>query len=285
MTQFTLTGRLLQGDVYRQSQRVDNNGKKVFNADGSPQMQTYFAVGVPKGDPNLPTVRAGIESDARGYWPAGESARRDFAWKIVDGDSTDVNKKNKRWCDYEGFPGHLVFKFGSLYPCKVQYWDPSAPNRHGGVGDWVDSNGGHVECGDYVSICFDTASNKSTQTPGIHLNPKLVGFERKGDRIVTNDGPDGGDVFGARGGQPGAPASPPAYQPAPAASPPPPAASAAPALPTAAPTEPYTGYMAAAPAAPPAEPTMTAAANGISYSEYRAKGWTDDQLRQHGMIV
>jgi hypothetical protein len=95
-------------------------------------------------------------------------------------------------------------------------------------------------------------------------------------------------------------AAPPAAPPAPAA----------PALPPAQPAPPYTGYMAPpAPGAPPASPTpapaaslpppvpgpassataslgnvMLPAANGATYEQMIAAGWTDDTLRAHGMM-
>lgn len=35
----------------------------------------------------------------------------------------------------------------------------------------------------------------------------------------------------------------------------------------------------------PLHPQMTAKANGASYVAYRARGWTDAQLREHGYIL
>lgn len=68
---------------------------------------------------------------------------------------------------------------------------------------------------------------------------------------------------------------------APAANPAAPAASTAPS-PTAYPSSPP-----APPAAPPAAagPQLTAAANGATYEQLIAAGWTDDTLRQHGLMI
>lgn len=116
------------------------------------------------------------------------------------------------------------------------------------------------------------------------------------------------------------PAAPAPAAPVPAAAPSPAAASPAPVSP--APAAPYTGYMGngastavapspapapsaptatpsptsvappppppahvAAPPAPPAGPTMLPAANGASYEQMIAAGWTDDTLRAHGMMA
>lgn len=123
---------------------------------------------------------------------------------------------------------------------------------------------------------------------------------------------------------PAAPGNAPAAPPA-AATPSPAAASPAPANPAAPPAQPYDGYMAppanptpsapgAAPApggspapaatppssptaspgnaappppapAAPTGPTMLPAANGATYEQMIAAGWTDDTLRQHGMMA
>jgi hypothetical protein len=87
----------------------------------------------------------------------------------------------------------------------------------------------------------------------------------------------------------GAPAAPaPGPTPgAPAASPPAPAVGA-PASPTAYPGSAAPGVPAVpgAPAAPPAPAAhvMLPAANGATYEQMIAAGWTDDTLRQHGMM-
>jgi hypothetical protein len=106
---------------------------------------------------------------------------------------------------------------------------------------------------------------------------------------------------------PGA-AAPPLPSAGPAAAPPlPAAASPAPASPAMPPAQPYAGYMqppgptpapGAAPVASPGPPApstaplptaspsrvMLPAANGHTYESLIAAGWTDDTLRQHGMM-
>jgi hypothetical protein len=266
MGEYVLTGRLVQGDPYKMQPKKDNQNKTVIGADGQPVMNFYVALAVPKGDPKWPAVKAGIDADAARFWPNGETRRADFASKIIDGDSTAVNKQNKRWCDYEGFSGCNVIKLGTLYPPKVQYWDSH-------LSKWVDSVGGHVKIGDYVSVLFDTASNKSLQTPGIHLNPKLIGLEQTSDAIVGQSTADGNDAFGARGSNSAAGV---AGNAAPAATP---------AAPVVSPTAADTKWMD--PPAPPAAagPVMTAKANGVPYETFIGKGWTDATLREHGYLA
>ena len=57
----------------------------------------------------------------------------------------------------------------------------------------------------------------------------------------------------------------------------------------AAPVQPYGGFMQppAVPVAPTAPPvrTMTAAANGATFEQFIAAGWTEAQMRDSGMLV
>jgi len=270
MADYVLTGRLVQGDPYKMQPKKDNQNKTVIGQDGQPVMNFYVALAVPKGDPKWPEVKAAMDADALRFWPNGETRRADFASKVIDGDSTAVNKQNKAWNTYDGFAGHWVLKLGTLYPPKVPYWDSH-------VGKWVDSVGGHVKIGDFVSVLFDVASNKSMQTPGVHLNPKLIGLERAGDPIVGANTADGNDAFGARGGNaaPAGGGQPPVNGAQTSQT-----ASHTSWMDTAAPPPPG----ADAPPPPPAGPVMTAKANGAPYDSFTSKGWTDDMLRQHGYI-
>lgn len=103
---------------------------------------------------------------------------------------------------------------------------------------------------------------------------------------IGTGGPDAGAIFAAAsGGMPPVmqPTAPPVYAPNPVALQPayaPPVAPAHDFL-----TPPVPG-MAVPPAPPvPAGPQMTAAAGGASYAAMKAAGWTDELLRQHGMMI
>ena len=80
------------------------------------------------------------------------------------------------------------------------------------------------------------------------------------------------DVAGGGAPAPQQPATPAA----------PPAAPQAPAQTAAAPTPPAPPAPPAAPAAP-AQLIMTAAANGVTYDQYKAQGWTDEQMIAAGV--
>jgi len=136
------------------------------------------------------------------------------------------------------------------------------------------------------------AGNESSQRPGLYLNHNMVALSGYGPEIVV--GPDPTSVgFGAAPLPPGASAVPTgAFAPAPAAPPVAPAPVAPPVAPApVAPpvaVAPNPAFLAPPPpAAPPAAPVrvMLPAANGASYEQLLAAGWTDAQMVQHGMMA
>jgi hypothetical protein len=111
-------------------------------------------------------------------------------------------------------------------------------------------------------------------------------IDAKAPRLPVGGGIDASAVFGGAPafGPPGA-AAPPVYQPAPPVYQPAPA-------PVAANVQPHPGFLtpgAAPPPAPPMPPAparqMTAAANGVTYEAYIAAGWTEQQLRENGLML
>lgn len=308
MTEFTVTGRLVQGDPHKPGPPpTDRQTRKPkVGADGQPLPGQFFvAIAVPKnpaardvipGIPSFEETKAQLDADARSAWPqffgtpvAGAPpvgpelpvgcTNPKFANKIIDGDGYDEN--GQPYNTREGFAGHWIVKCASQFAPKVWRWD-AAP-QDGQPAGWREMggpHGGNVKCGDYVSVAGNCVSNQSQQSPGMYMNLNAVTFEKEGTPIVSAAAVDPNAAFGARGAGP---------TPAPAASPPPPAHTPPPSQ-TAAPGRPptYAGYMAPpppAPAAPPtAGPVMTAKAAGAPYESFIQQGWTDEQLRQHGYI-
>lgn len=231
--------------------------------------------------------------------------RKDFAWKVVDGDSTELNKNNVRPCDNEGYPGHWVFWFSSSFAPDVCNADGSAYILEKDA----------IKPGDFVQVCFTTQGNGQAQNPGIYLNGNVVSKQWDGPRIQLGakvdpkqagfgglarpagalDAPQGGMSSPPAGGAP--PPPPGAAAAAGAAPPPPGAAAAAPPAPNA--VAPHPGILnagaaappppgaAAAPPPPPAAPTrtMTAKANGAPYEAFSSKGWKDADLIAQGYMV
>jgi hypothetical protein len=98
-------------------------------------------------------------------------------------------------------------------------------------------------------------------------------IDAKAPRLPVGGGIDASAVFGGTAaGAPVAPVAPPVYQPAPA--------------PVAASVQPHPGFLTPPPPAPVAPVhQMTAAANGVTYEAYIAAGWTEQQLRENGLML
>lgn len=279
----TPVGRAVGGDPYKMTQGKDSKtGLPKLKTDGSPMMSSYLALAIPKGDPAWPAFKAMCDGEATKAWPNGQAQHPQFASKIEDGDSTIPNKKGKRNCDREGFPGHWIVKLGSGFAPEVFVWltaaEATAQQRvapgTAAIDNWYPSASGEVKIGDYVSVAGSIDSNKSADSPGMYMNLNKIALERVGEAISV--GVDAATAFGTRG--PGN-AAPAASTPTPAATTPPSPTAGG----TDAPPPPHTTYMD--PPAPPTGPVLAAKANGASYQSFIDKGWTDDTLRQHGYLA
>jgi len=230
-----------------------------------------------------------------------------FAWKVTDGDSQVPNKKGKKPCDQEGYAGCWILSFSSSFAPRTFNSTGTAP---------IEAK--EIKCGYYAQVAGSVDGNDSSQNPGVFLNHSLVALAGYGKEIITGPDPTsvgfGGGTLpagasatplgGLGGGTPPAPGGLPAPGAAPATPAPAPAAAPAPTpaapAPTPAPTGvvPNTGFLnggapapaapapaAPAPAAPAPGPTMTAKAGGVTYEAFKAKGWTDDQLRANGYLA
>lgn len=301
-------GRLVMGSLYK-PRTQDAEGKPLTTKNGpdagKPRVDYFAAVAIPKaGEPHWSQTAWGQEILKAGAaaFPQAYQAPT-FAWKIDDGDSQVPNRKGRKPCDNEGWKGCWVLKFGGGYAPKV-YQQPSA-------GTFVElTTPEAVKLGYHVQVSGNVSGNGSAQQPGVYLNHNMVLFIRPDAEIVV--GPDAASAFaGAAVSQalPGATAMPfaapqapvaavppaaPALAPPPLAVAPNPAflgAAPAPAVPAALapPPLPMAAVVPALPVAPavPAEPQMTPAgiATGHTYQQYRAAGYTDEVLRQHGLIV
>lgn len=296
----TPVGRIVQGKLWEPQEVKDQKGVAKIGADGKPLVDFYFALALAK----TPGHTHWSQTDwGRQVWEEGNRAHPTFAphpnfsWKIEDGDSQIPNKKGKRNCDREGFPGHWILKLRSGFAIPTYNADGSAP---------MPANA--FTPGNFAQVLISVKGNTG-ETPGVYLNPVMAALSGYGAEIVM--GPDASEAgFGAAPLPAGASAAPLA---APAGLPTPPAAApafAAPALPQALPTPAVTAAPAVAPAppfpsspapvavapnpaflagpavaAPPPAPQMTAAAGGATYEQYKANGWTDDAMRASGYLV
>lgn len=319
-TILTPPGRIVRGSLYKGFDK-DAEGRPLVVKTGPQQGQArldyFFAIAIPKAGEQhwsqtawgATIAKTGMESFPQAY------ASPTFAWKVVDGDSTIPNKKGKKPCDNEGYPGHWVVSFSSGFAPKV-YTDG---------GERLLTEPDAVKPGFWVQVSGTVAGNGSTSQPGVFVNHNMVCFIKADKEIIQ--GPDATAVGFQRGGgmppgvvpnaavgafaapaMPGAPVFPgvgapaagfpapaaavPGF-PAPGAFPAPAAAFPAPAVPPVAvapnfaPLMPPGGVAPGFPAPPPAAPVrqMTALAQGASYEQLIANGWTDAVLIQHGLML
>lgn len=314
-TILTPVGRIVQGSLYKGNDK-DAEGKPLVTKSGpnagQARLDYYFAIAIPK----IPGHTHWSQTDwGQLIWAVGHAAfpqaaqSPTFAWKVKDGDSTTPNRKGKRPCDQEGFPGHWILSFSSGFPPKIynangtqQILEPDA-----------------VKPGYYVQVYGTLDGNGSTTQPGVYLNHSMVAFVAHGQEIYF--GPDASAVGFGQNVQlpPGASATPlpgafnpappvpngppgyvapPAYVPPAVPQPAAPVYAAPPAAPVYTPPQPAAPVYVApnpavlappvpmAPVAPPAAPVrrMTAKAGGHSYETLIAGGWTDITLVQQGLM-
>jgi hypothetical protein len=289
----TPVGRIVQGDLAKAQPVLDNLGKQKLTRDGHPAIQHFISLAIPK----TPGHTHWAQTDwGKQIWDEGNRAHPNFAphptfsWKIEDGDSGIPNKKGKKNCDREGFPGHWILKFRSGFL-------PKTYNADGSLAIPADQ----IKCGYYVQVNCSVAGNTG-ESPGVYLNPNMVALSGYGEEIIA--GPDASEAgFGAAPLPPGAsatpiggfvppavPAAPGVPVPAPLVPAPMPTFSAVPAAtPTTPPSSPppiNPAFLAPPPPpAPPAAKQLTAKAAGASYADLIKAGWTDALLVQHGMML
>lgn len=292
----TPVGRIVGGNVYV-GKDTDYEGNPLVYKSGLKigQARKDFSIGVAFA--KTPGAQhwsqelwlAQIWNLAHAAFPGGEASRRDFSFKIIDGDSTEPNMKMKRPCDAEGQPGHWIIWFSAS----------QQPQVFNGNGSMMITEPGAVKCGYYVQVQTRVHDNKPGKTPGLYWDLFRIALAGYGPEITT-----GPDVASAGFGQgvalpAGASATPPAG--AIGAPPPPPGAAPAPAPlipgmihPVGAPPAP--NLLSASlpvpggvsPAYAPSVRVMTPKAGSNTYEAFQvgAPGspWTDALLVQEGYM-
>lgn len=287
-------GRLVRGSLYK-GQDKDAEGKPLVvksgpNA-GQARLDFYFAVAVPKqpGHTHWAQTEWGQLIWGVGHAAFPQAAQSpSFAWKVLDGDSTVPNKKGRKPCDNEGYPGNWVVQFSSGFAPKIFTADGTQQITE------VDA----VKLGYFVQVYGSCDGNGSQSQPGVFVNHSMVAMAGYGPEIVV--GPDASAVGFGRGPAPAGMMSAPAagaFNPAPpvAAVPPPPVApvpAAPPVMAAPVAVAPNPAILmppppAAAPQVPAAPPAvvMTAKAAGVTYEQMVAGGWTHEALVQHGYAL
>lgn len=286
-------GRLIGGSVTK-GDSTDSKGQprlvKTGPNAGQPFTQWSFGVAYPKGaEQSWAQTEWGAKMYAVGLegYPNGETQRPDFSWKVTDGDSQIPNKKGKRPCDQQGYPGHWI----------IWYSSGAAPKQYDIIGNKLGdaprplAAGMEIVPGYYVQVFGSAKDNKPSETPGIYMNHSMVALVGYGERI--SQGPDVNEVgFGGVALPPGAATVPVAGAGALPGMPP---AAAAP-LPTAAPlpgvpvqVAPNPAILAAAPpppaaaiVAPPPPAPGIVMIGAYTYDQLKAANYSDDQMIAQG---
>lgn len=316
-------GRLVQGSLYKGYDK-DAEGNVLLHKSGPlagqpGRKQFFFAIAIPK----TPGVQHwASETWAAPLWQLGHTLfpqaaqSAAFSWKVIDGDSAQVNTDGVAPRDKQGFAGNWVLKFSGGYPPKVYRPEGS------GVVQVLEED--FVKPGNFVEVFGSIDGNGKSQKPGIYVNHHAVCFRGYSVEGEINFGPDvskagfgksalpagasavplGGSVP-FPGTAPGVPAVPPAPSSAPAVPvmPPPVTASAVPAVPVVPNTAFLNPTTPAVPASvvsavvppPPAPVTatvttaspfkMTALANGATREQFHANGWDDAKMLAAGYMT
>jgi len=193
-----VTGRLVAGHPMVHTVPTDlKTGKPRTKADNITPVDpvAFIAVAVPKGQEqhwNQTEWGGKIWQEAVTSWSRGEYNMKDFAWKIVDGDSQELNKNMTRPCDKEGYKAHWILNCQTSLAIKCYHTGKYGPM------DQI-QNPKEIKTGDYCRVLIRIVGNgqQPPNTPGLYFNP--FGFElvRAGAEIVS--GPDAGAMFGGSG--------------------------------------------------------------------------------------
>lgn len=190
----TGVGRLLQGDCFT-GQTADKNGVpytiKTGANKGQPTTKFYQTVAFDKNDPTfVEKIYPVLINEARVGYPQwfnaqGQCTNPKMALKYMDGDGVDTNgvPHNTK----EGFAGHWVVRFGSMYPPRcfaTGRYDPS-----------MQLSAGAIKRGDYVRVSALVKPNTGAEIPGVYISASMVELVGVGAAITS--GPDAGTVFGA----------------------------------------------------------------------------------------
>lgn len=261
MTQLLFpVGRMVFGSMYT-PQTTDFDNKpllvKTGPSAGQPTQRFNFGVAYAKnGTQHFSQTPWGaiLWQEGHSSFRGGEAQHPSFAWKVTDGDSTVPNKRQKRPCDQEGYPGHWIVSFSSSFAPKLTNAD--------GTQQLLEPNA--IQCGYYVEVYGNVSGNKTQSNPGIFINHEYVALSAYGPIINTGVDPR---TIGFGGGQLPAGASqvPPSsgFNPAPPPAGYPPAAPAYGAPPA--------GY--APPPAPPAAYNPNVQPSGPAYAPPGQQGY------------
>jgi hypothetical protein len=287
MSEFVLVppGRLILGSIY-EPQTKDLDGNPLTDKNGQPRVQYYIGVGIRKG---AETHWSQTEWGQKMWIVGNESFPKHaglptFAWKIKDGDSVIPDKEGRIPNQREGHAGHWIINFTNGF----------APTVVNSDGSQIITQKDFVNRGDYIEIACQVKSNESQKSPGIFLNFTHVAFSRYGERLASSTIDPKTIGFGKAPAPAEGSLVPLSQGFNPASTDIVTASVSATPLPLV-PRTPYPQILNAGapsipavppmPAAPIKMPVMLPAANGGTYEQYIAAGWSDATLIQFGMMA
>lgn len=269
-------GRIVQGSLYaRQPVKNDTTGQpELDKTTGQPRTRCYLAVAIPKGaETHWNQTPWGQIVWAEGV--AGDNLadrKRDFSWKVGDGDSTDYDQKGNRPCDKEGFKGSWIVRFSTEQANPKLYSAVS-----GKVVEAIEKD--EILPGYWVEVRGSVKFNNSPKKPGVYTNPDMVCLRATDARIVSSAGENVEEAgFGAT-------PLPAGVTPRPVGSAMPPIPGSVPAQPSAAVVPPPAPAFRMPPPIPAPARVMLPAAQGATYEQCIAMGWTDALLIEHKMMA
>lgn len=194
-----LEGRIVKGHpmtrkpVMVKDKQTGVESKQLDNM-GRPVTEMYCAIAIPKnGSTDWRATPWGQKTHglAVAAWSNGEPQNPAFSNKIDDGDSAIPNKKQKKPCDQEGYPGHWVVHCSTQFAVRCHHvgkYDPSEQIQ----------DEKKIKTGDYGRLLIEVKKNTG-DTPGMYMNPILFELSRAGQLIITQTGTSAADAFGGDG--------------------------------------------------------------------------------------
>jgi hypothetical protein len=282
------TGRLITGSLYNPN-TTNMVGEPLMYKSGKkkdqPRVDYFIGIAIKKtpgvthwsqevsGNARVGAWGKKIWDAAHLFWGDIAGKKDNFAWKIIDGDSTSYDNGNppKRPCDKPNYKGHWIINMSRDLPPVITNKDGSKfllePDA--------------IRRGYFVQIVATIKSNETPDKMGIFITHDAVSLQFFGEEILS--GIDPASVgFGGDNAPIGAhPIPDGAFGHMPAS----------PTVVTAAPNHNFINNAIAPPPLPPAPPTAPLPVseprkltNGMSYDSYIAVGWTDEQLREKGLL-
>lgn len=260
-----VTGRLVKGHpmIYTVS-KDKKTGKPKTKADGITLAAAtmFICIAVPKGgEQHWNETEWGklIWAEGQSGYPQGQWQLTDFSWKVIDGDSTEMNSNMTKPCDQEGYPGNWIVTGQTTLAVKCYIHPKYNPMD-------VVTDPAEIKTGDYCWVLIHVVPNNlngPVESPGVYLNPYGFSMMRKGEEIVTGANPAA--IFANAS----APSLPVGIPPAPVAPP---------VTPPDAPNMNFLNPPPAPPPPPPPEPSYLVQGQVYTKSQLLGFKWTEEQI-------